>query len=101
MRVKGAILSTRNTRTLLPTCACSYSYKQQVCVVTTQSRLRLVLRDVFENVAGLTVEGAAEGFQSRETHRLGLACLKNGKIRGGDTDFLGQFSARHLPASQH
>ena len=62
---------------------------------------RLVLRDIFENVAGLAVEGAAEGFQSRETDCLGLACLKNGKIRGGNTDFLSQFSARHLPASQH
>ena len=63
--------------------------------------LKTIFRNIFQDVAGLAVEGTAEGLQGGKAHCLRLACFQNGKIRGGDTDFFSQFSARHLSAGQH
>ena len=45
---------------------------------------------VFEDVAGLAVEGAAEGLEGGEADGAGLAGLEYREVCGGDADFCGQ-----------
>ena len=47
---------------------------------------------VFEDVAGLAVEGAAEGLEGGETDGPGLAGLEYREVGGGDADFCGQLA---------
>ena len=56
---------------------------------------------VFEDVAGLAVEGAAEGLEGGEADGAGLAGLEYREIGGGDADFCGQLAGGHLAAGEH
>ena len=60
-----------------------------------------LFRTVFQEVAGLTVEGFANGVERRETDGLGLACLENRKVSCRNAYLLSKFSRRHFPPSQH
>ena len=49
------------------------------------------LLPVLEDVAGLAVEGFADGLEGGEADGLGLARLEDGEVGLGDADTLGQF----------
>lgn len=47
---------------------------------------------VFEDVAGLAVEGTAEGLEGGEADGAGLSGLEYREVGGGDADFCGQLA---------
>ena len=61
----------------------------------------MAVRAVFEDVAGLAVEGTAEGLESGEADGPGLAGLEYREVCGGDADFRGQLTGGHLAAGEH
>lgn len=56
---------------------------------------------VFEDVAGLAVEGTAESLEGGEADGAGLAGLEYREIGGGDADFCSQLAGGHLAAGEH
>lgn len=61
----------------------------------------MAVRVVFEDVAGLAVEGAAEGLEGGEADGAGLAGLEYREVGWGDADFCGQLAGGHLAAGEH
>ena len=59
------------------------------------------VRTVLQQVGGLAVQLVAEAFQRAETHRAGLAGLKDGEVGGREVHPLGQVAQRHLPLGHH
>ena len=51
---------------------------------------------VFEYVAGLAAQFAADGFERAEAHGLGLAGLQDRQVGLRQPDALGQLAERHL-----
>ena len=62
---------------------------------------RLLFRTVFQNVAGLAVQGLADGFHGRKPYGLGLAAFEDGEVGWSYADFFSELAGRHLPARQH
>lgn len=61
----------------------------------------MVIGAVFEDVAGLAVEGPADGFEGGEADGAGLACLENREVGRSDAYSRGQFARGHLAAGEH
>ena len=52
----------------------------------------MAVRAVFEDIAGLAVEGTAEGLEGGEADGAGLAGLEYREVGWGDADFCGQLA---------
>ena len=76
------------------------TWGREVLTIICVSLFR-TFRAVFEDVAGLAVEGAAEGLEGGEADGAGLAGLEYREIGGGDADFCGQLAGGHLAAGEH
>ena len=61
----------------------------------------LLVRPIFQNVAGLTIERAANVLQRVEAHALDLAGLQQRDVLLGDADALGELLGAHLAPRQH
>ncbi len=64
-------------------------------------RVHSVVVSILEDVAWGAVEGAADGVEGAEAHRLGLAGLEDGEVGDGDAHALAQFVERHLASRHH
>jgi hypothetical protein len=69
---------------------------------STLAQIRsFLIGPVFEDVAGLAVEGLADCLQRREADRLGLAGFQDRQIGHRDADALRQFGDAHFSFGQH
>ena len=59
------------------------------------------VRTIFQNVAGLTIERAANVLQRVEAHALHLAGLEQRDVLLGDADAFGELLGAHLAPRQH
>lgn len=56
---------------------------------------------IFQEVAGLAVQLAADGLEGAEAYRLGLAGFQDGEVGRREVDALGQFAERDFALGHH
>lgn len=56
---------------------------------------------IFQEVAGLAVQLAADGLEGAEAYRLGLAGFQDGEVGRREVNALGQFAERDFALGHH